>query len=114
MQSVYSTFLPTAYLSNTLKKNLTDNIKKNLLQFSEIEKIILFGSFVTSRTPNDIDIAIFQKSNDNYLTLSMKYRKALREISKLIPLDIVPVKSNSNGAFLKEIEEGKIIYEKRD
>ena len=114
MQSVYSDFLPTTYLSNTLKTHFIDSIKKNLLQFSEIEKIILFGSFVTSKTPNDIDIAIFQKSNDNYLTLSMKYRKALREISKLIPLDIVPVRSNSSGFFLKEIEEGKTIYEKRD
>jgi len=66
--------------------------------------VILFGSFIKSSNPNDIDIAIVQNSNDNFLTLSLKYRKVLRELSKIIPLDIVPIKANANGVFLDEID----------
>jgi predicted nucleic acid-binding protein len=39
----------------------------------------------------------------------------LRNISRLIPLDIVPVSIpiNSDSSFLLEIDKGEIIYEKR-
>ena len=111
MKNRDTTFAPAVYLSEELKKNLTEHIQKNLLPFSEIDKIVLFGSFVKSNTPNDIDIAIFQNSDDNYLTLSMKYRKALRGVSRQIPLDVIPVKTGSRGMFLREIESGKVIYE---
>jgi len=44
----------------------------------------------------------------------MKYRKALRNISKKIPLDVIPIEIGKTGMFLEEIEKGKVIYEKRD
>ncbi len=114
MKDTNTIFAPARYLSRDSKNNFTENIKKSLLPFSEIDKIILFGSFIKSNTPNDIDIAIFQNSKDNYLTLSMKYRKALRNISKKIPLDVIPIEIGKTGMFLEEIEKGKVIYEKRD
>jgi hypothetical protein len=68
---------------------------------SEVNKVILFGSFIKSSNPND-----------NFLTLSLKYRKGLRELSKIIPLDIVPIKANANSVFLDEINKGQIVYER--
>jgi predicted nucleotidyltransferase len=99
-------------LSHSNKLNFISIIKDKLSQFSEVNKVILFGSFVKSNNPNDIDIAIVQNSNDNFLTLSLKYRKVLRELSKMIPLDIVPIKANTNGVFLEEINKGQIVYER--
>lgn len=99
-------------LTDTNKLNFTNTIKEKLSQFSEINKVILFGSFTKSNNPNDIDIAIVQNSNDNYLTLSLKYRKVLRDLSKMIPLDIVPIKANANGVFLDEINKGQVVYER--
>ncbi len=99
-------------LTSANKLNFINTIKEKLSQFSEINKIILFGSFVKSKNPNDIDIAIVQNSNDNFLTLSLKYRKVLRNLSKTIPLDIVPIKANTNGVFLDEINKGQIVYER--
>jgi uncharacterized protein len=99
-------------LTDNSKLNFISIIKDKLSQFSEINKVILFGSFVKSNNPNDIDIAIIQNSNDNFLTLSLRYRKVLRELSKMIPLDIVPIKANTNGVFLEEINKGQIVYER--
>ena len=99
-------------LTDKNKVNFTNVIKDKLSQFSEVKKVILFGSFVKSSNPNDIDIAIIQNSNDNFLTLSLKYRKVLRDLSKLIPLDIVPVKQNSTGSFFDEINKGTVVYER--
>lgn len=99
-------------LTDNKKLNFINIIKDKLSQFQEVNKIILFGSFVKSNNPNDIDIAIIQNSNDNFLTLSLKYRKVLRDLSKVIPLDIVPIKQNSDGAFLEVISKGQVVYER--
>jgi predicted nucleotidyltransferase len=87
-------------------------IKDGLSQFSEVEKIILFGSFLRKDQPNDIDIAVVQNSNDDYLTLSMRYRKALRKLSKIIALDIIPLRHNGKSAFMEEIAKGITVYER--
>ena len=99
-------------IDDTKRLNFSNIIKEKLSQFNEVHKIILFGSFVNSTNPNDIDIAIIQNSNENFLSLSLKYRKVLRDLSKIIPLDIVPIKQKSEGYFLKEIYKGKVVYEK--
>ena len=99
-------------LTDNKKLNFINIIKDKLSQFQEVNKVILFGSFINSNNPNDIDIAIIQNSNDNFLTLSLKYRKVLRELSKMIPLDIVPIKTNSKGVFLEEINKGQVVYER--
>jgi predicted nucleotidyltransferase len=95
-----------------IKEIYINNIKEQLSQFIEINKIIIFGSFIKAQKPNDIDIAIIQNSDNNFLTLSLKYRKVLRELSKKIPLDILPLKENSQGIFMEEVSKGKIIYER--
>jgi predicted nucleotidyltransferase len=100
------------YLTQNKKATFIESITKKLSQFSEINRVVLFGSFLSSDNPNDIDIAVIQNSNDNFLTLSLKYRKVLRDISKIIPIDIVPLKENAQGIFLEEIHKGKIVYEK--
>lgn len=94
-----------------------EKLKKDLIAIfsseQEIKKIILFGSFIHSDNPNDLDIAIFQNSNSKYLELALKYRKLARSISKIIPLDIFPIRSDvKDHTFLEQIEEGVIIYEK--
>jgi len=99
-------------ITNDNKLNFITIIKEKLSQFNEVNKVILFGSFVKSNNPNDIDIAVVQTSEDNFLTLSLKYRKVLRELSKNIPLDIVPIKAGANGSFLEEINKGQIVYER--
>lgn len=94
------------------KNNYLQIIREKLSQFVEIDKIIVFGSFLSLSNPHDIDIAIIQNSNQNFLTLSLKYRKVLRELSKDIPLDIIPIKKNAQGVFMQEINEGTVIYER--
>lgn len=93
-----------------IKKRLNETLSKE----KEISKIVVFGSFLNSKTPEDIDIAIFQNSEEKYLSLSLKYRKLTREIAKIIPLDIIPVRENSEGTFLNEINRGEVIYERRN
>lgn len=100
-------------LTEDIKEILKQKIIQNLSREKEINKIIIFGSFLNSVNPNDIDIAIFQDSEESYLSLAMKYRKLTRMISHEIPLDIIPIKSNaSNSTFLSEIENGELIYER--
>ena len=99
-------------ISNAQKEKIKAQIRERLSKELEIQKIVLFGSFVSSNNPNDIDIAIYQNSNEKYLPLSLKYRKLVREISKVFPIDVIPLKTNAQGTFLNEIEAGEIIYER--
>ena len=100
-------------LTNLQKNKLKHQIKQILCTQNEIKKVIVFGSFLTSNDPNDIDVAVFQDSDESYLSLAMKYRKLTRDISKEIPLDIIPLKVDfSISSFFQEIEDGELIYEK--
>ena len=95
------------------KKEIKRKIINGLSAQKEIKKVILFGSFISSDSPNDVDIAIFQDSDENYISLALKYRKILRAISKEIPLDVFPLKvGGSTSAFLEEIESGEVVYER--
>lgn len=99
----------TAAIKEELKHKIIDSLKSEM----EIERIVLFGSFTSSDNPHDVDIAIFQNSDENYMRLAMKYRKLTRHISRQIPLDIIPIKAGCQRvAFLDEIESGEIVYEK--
>lgn len=96
------------------KELIKHQIINALSKEKEIQKIVLFGSFVNSDNPNDVDIAVFQNSNEKYLPLALKYRKLIRPVSKIIPVDIFPLKNNAKGFFLDEIETGETIYERWD
>ena len=94
-------------------------LKQQLVSFLKMERevcrIVVFGSFVDSENPHDIDVAVFQDSNEKYLPLAMKYRRKTREISRLIPMDILPLKAGVQGEiFMDEIERGEVIYERSD
>jgi len=92
-----------------LKKDLVSCLTAD----REIQRIVVFGSFVKSASPEDMDIAVFQDSEEPYLALAMKYRRQARPVSRHIPLDIIPLRSDvSDDPFLKEIELGETIYER--
>ncbi len=100
-------------LNQQKKEELKRELVACLAPDREIRRIIIFGSFVTSATPNDMDVAIFQDSDEAYIPLAMKYRKQTRSVGRVIPLDIVPVRSfASDNPFVREIEAGEIIYER--
>ena len=87
------------------------------LQVDEtVEKIIVFGSFTQVSDPHDLDLAVFcNSSGDDYLTLSLALRKKLRDISRIIPIDLIPVSIpyDPSAAFMQEINKGEVVYEKR-
>lgn len=118
-------FLPGSVMFNVIWESnimkMTDETKTLLKQEiiaslspeKEVHKIVIFGSFLTAANPNDIDVAIFQDSAESYLSLAQKYRKLTRNITRKIPLDIVPIKANApQTTFLEEIEAGELIYER--
>ena len=99
-------------ISKSRKESIKAQIRNKLCREKEIQKIVLFGSFLSSDSPNDIDVAVFQNSDEKYLPLALKYRKLVLEVAKILPVDVLPLKSSVKGAFLQEIEAGEIIYER--
>lgn len=94
-----------------LKLRLVGSLKTE----REVCRIVVFGSFVNSDNPHDMDVAVFQDSDEKYLPLAMRYRKKTREIARLIPMDILPLKAGVEGeTFLDEIERGEVVYERSD
>lgn len=100
-------------LASQNKEKIKKDVVRCLAQDKEIKRIVIFGSFLTSPDPNDIDIAIFQDSTEPYLSLATKYRRQTRDLARRIPVDIIPLRNNaSNNPFLREIESGETIYER--
>ncbi|MGD0077850.1 MAG: nucleotidyltransferase domain-containing protein, partial [Sedimentisphaerales bacterium] len=62
-------------ISENEKQNLKRELVGCLQTEKEIRRIVIFGSFLNSSDPHDIDVAVFQDSDDQYLTLALKYRK---------------------------------------
>jgi hypothetical protein len=56
----------------------------------EVQKIVIFGSFLHSGNPHDLNVAVFQDSIEPYLPLALKYRQNTPSIARRIPLDILP------------------------
>lgn len=96
---------------NLLKRRLVDLLRTE----NEVCRIVIFGSFVNSENPHDLDVAVFQDSNEKYLPLALKYRRKTRDIARMIPMDILPLRAGVQGeTFLDEIERGEVIYERAD
>jgi predicted nucleotidyltransferase len=103
------TMVATSQQKEQIKRELAARLSRE----KEVRKVVIFGSFLTSATPNDLDVAIFQDSDETYLPLAMKYRHLLRPIADQIPIDVIPVRANgASGPFLAEIEKGEIVYER--
>ena len=94
------------------KEKIKGDLAARLSRETEVWKVIVFGSFLTSETPNDLDVAIFQDSDEPYLALAMKYRRR-RPVADQIPIDVIPVRPNAaGGQFLTEIYKGEVIYKR--
>ena len=97
------------------KQSLKQELAGRLKAEPEVRRIVVFGSFLTSDDPHDLDVAIVQDSDENYLPLALKYRKKTRDIARRIALDIIPLKPGAGGGlFMDEIRYGEVIYERRD
>ena len=95
------------------KQALTRQLADSLCGEREVRRIVVFGSFLLSDDPHDMDVAVFQDSDEKYLPLVMKYRKKTRDIARMIPMDIIPLKAGVQPEmFVDEIEHGEIIYER--
>ena len=97
------------------KQSLKQQLASLLETEREVCRIVIFGSFLSSHDPHDIDVAVFQDSDEKYLPLAMKYRRKTRDIARRIPLEILPLKAGAQGGvFMDEIEQGEVIYERRN
>lgn len=95
------------------KQHLREEIVDCLREEQEIQRIVLFGSFIKSDNPHDVDIAIFQDTDETYLPLALKYRRLLHPVSLKIPLDVLPIRPNPlPTALFQEIEKGELIFER--
>ena len=72
------------------KECLKRQIADLLASEEEIRRIVVFGSFLESASPNDLDIAVFQESEEAYLPLALKYRRKLAPVAERIPIDVHP------------------------
>ena len=100
-------------LSEAEKEALKTQLRQCFDSDPNVEKVVVFGSFLRASSPNDLDVAVFGNRSEPYLPLALEYRRRTRAVAREIPIDIFPVrKENLHGPFLKEIEEGEVIYER--
>ncbi len=94
---------------NQIKRELVESLRHD----PEIVRIIVFGSFLSASDPHDLDVAVFQTSNQPYLPLALKYRSRTRNIAHRIALDILPIKADAqNSMMLDAIARGEVVYER--
>lgn len=96
------------------KEQLKRELVSTLSSDAKVCKIVIFGSFITSSTPNDMDVAVFCDSRESYLPLALSLRKRVRPLSRKIPIDLLPicVPFDAESPFLSEISQGETVYEK--
>ena len=99
-------------MNATHKHEVFEQIARAIGAAPEVSKIVVFGSFLNSETPNDIDIAVFQESKESYLPLALKYRRLAKTTAVHLPMDIIPLKPGAAGQFVDEINKGRVIYER--
>jgi len=100
-------------LSRHLKETLKKEIAACLSELPEVQRVVVFGSFVDSDHPHDLDIAVFQDSDEKYYALAMKYRRQLTSVADKIAIDVIPIRPDpGEGPFLREIDKGEVLYER--
>jgi len=100
-------------LTQQEKDRLTGELVACLSTEAEVRKIVVFGSFVDSPNPQDLDVAVFQEGSEGYLPLALKYRRITRRIAQRIPLDIVPLRAGASAhTFIEEIDKGVTLFER--
>ena len=99
-------------LSTEEKQALRQQVVACLADDPHVRRIVVFGSFLTSNDPRDMDVAVFQDSDAPYLPLALEYRRRLRPVARRIPVDVIPVRpAPAAGPLLTDIEAGEVIYE---
>jgi len=100
-------------LTSSEKSRISQELADCFSLQPEVRKVVIFGSFLNSDDPRDVDVAVFQESQEGYLPLAMRYRRITRPIAQQIPLDIVPLRASETSAiFAREISRGQVIYER--
>ena len=100
-------------LDHEQKEQLKRAVVECLRGEDEIQRIVVFGSFLTSDEPHDMDVAVFQTSRESYLPLALRYRRRVRPVTRRIPVDVVPIRPDPEpSSFLPEVEQGEVIYER--
>ncbi|MDQ3013015.1 MAG: nucleotidyltransferase domain-containing protein [Acidobacteriota bacterium] len=95
------------------KRSLKQALVECLRTEPEVRRIVVFGSFLRSDDPHDLDVAVFQDSAEDYLPLALKYRRKTRMLARRIVLDILPLKLGAQSdPFLAEVARGEVIYER--
>ena len=101
-------------LSDREKQQIKQDLVECLKGEPEVRRVVVFGSFAGSSEPGDLDIAVFQDSDQPYLPLAMKYRRLLRPVARRIPLDVVPLRAASPGGWFVrgEVMRGEVVFER--
>src|SRR5437773_150985 len=101
-------------LSESDKEWIRRELADRLGREAEVRKVVIFGSFLSNPEPHDLDVAVFQDSDESYLPLALKYRKILRPLAQRLALDVLPFRANGpNGWFVRnEVLSGETIYER--
>lgn len=99
-------------LSDLDKRRIKLDLAACLRGEKEVRKVVVFGSFLSSREPQDVDVAVFEDGPEGYLALALKYRRLTRTIADRIPVDIIPLRNGATGPFLSEVDRGEVIYER--
>jgi len=77
----------------------------------EVQRVVVFGSFVTSPARHDLDVAVFQENDEGYLPVALKSRRLLGSVAARIPVDVLPLRvQGTAGEFRKEVEQGEVVY----
>lgn len=108
-----------------LKKKYHSKIKKliKILKNLDPEKIILFGSAAQGKInkDSDIDICMIKKTKDKWkvkskisnLLWNSDFDWEIEPDIKIYPPSVYYDWLSRNDPFIKEIEKGKVLYEKR-
>lgn len=94
------------------KSQLLSEVSRCLRPADEVRKVVVFGSFLRSDSPNDMDVAVFVDGGLSYLDIAVKLRRLAEPVARRIPLDIVPIRPDAKGAILDEIAQGTVVYER--
>lgn len=94
------------------KSELLREVSRCLRPATEVRKVVVFGSFLSSDSPNDMDVAVFVDGGISYLDIAMKLRRLAEPVARWIPLDIIPVRPDAKGAILDAIAQGTVVYER--
>ena len=114
--------------------NTFENLQKNLeellciLKKEEINKILIFGSYIEGNLHKDSDLDLLIVLENDYLPktyeermkLRLGIRKKIRSINKKIPIDLLiytkpeyEIFFKNMNSFMREIHNtGKVIYER--